>query len=106
MTRTLLPYFNATSDGQGLEGLFKWVNNTATNNLFLPAFLLVFYVLSIYALSKSENKLGVSLLFVSLVFFILAMIGQTYSLFSQMVIFIFALGMVGGIVVSFIENAK
>jgi hypothetical protein len=42
---------------------------------------------------------------VSLVFFILGMIAQTFTEFDQLVIFIFALGFGVGAVMSFIENS-
>ena len=105
MTRDMLPYFNASSDGQGLEGVLNWANNSM-NNLMIPIFLFVFYGLSIYILSKSEWKWGGSILFSSFLFFIIAMIAQTFTHFNQIIIFIFAIGMAVGIVVGRIENAR
>jgi len=105
MVRALLPYFN-NSFGNGLEGVIKYANEGVSGGLMIPTFLLVFYALSIYLLSKSEYKLGGSIAFTSLVFFILAMIAQTITLFNQLVIFIFALGIIVGVVLSFIENAR
>ena len=105
MTRDMLSYFNASSNGNGLEGLLNWANSSM-NNLVIPIFLFVFYGLSIYLLSKSEWKMGGSILFSSFLFFIIAMIAQTFTQFNQMIIFIFAIGMAVGIVVGRIENAR
>jgi len=105
MSRVPLPYYNQ-SYGVGLEGFLRYTNEAISGGLMIPLFLLVFYGLSIYLASKSEWKMGGSIAFISLVFFILAMIAQTFTLFNQFVIFIFVLGIVIGIVLSFIENAK
>ena len=106
MARELLPYFNASSDGYGLEGLFKYTNNTVTDNWLMPVFLLVMYGVSIYVSSKSEWQLGGVIFFASLLFAVLGMIAQTFVQFNQLVMFGFILGMVVGIVVTFVENAR
>lgn len=105
MARQILPYFNATTDGQGMEGLINYTNSL-TDYWMISVFLLVFYSLTIYIMSKSEWKLGGSVAWVSLVFFILGWIVQTFTQINQMVIFIFFVGIIAGIVMSFIENAK
>jgi hypothetical protein len=105
MARELLPYFNVTRDGKGLEGLIAY-SNTLTGNWFVPIFLIVFYGLSIYVLSKSEWKMGGIVLYTSFLFFILSWIAQTIVAFNQIVIFGFFVGVLVGIVMTYIENAK
>jgi len=105
MARTQLPYLNTSIDGQGLEGLMNFANRTMDYYL-IPIFLFVFYGLAIYISTRNEYKLGGQISFVSFVFFILAMIAQTFTEFNQLVIFVFAIGMVVGVVMSFVENAK
>lgn len=104
MARELLGYYNS-SYGNGFEGLINWTN-TVTDNWFIPAFLMVFYSLSIYILSRSEWKLGGVILFTSFLFFIIGMIMQTVTQFNQLIMFIFTLGMIIGLIISFVENAK
>lgn len=104
MTRDLLSYFNVSEYGQGFEGWFNWTN-VSSGNLFIPLFLFVLYGISIHVASKSEYKLGGWVLFLSFVFFLLAMIAQTFTEFNQLVIFVFAIGMVVGVVLTIIENS-
>jgi hypothetical protein len=104
MTRELLSYYNA-SFGEGMEGFINWANYSV-DNWMMPIFLFVFYGLSIFVLTKSEWKLGGCVTFASFLFFILAMIAQTFVTFNQITIFIFVIGIGVGIVLSFIENAK
>jgi hypothetical protein len=104
MVREIIGYYN-NSFGEGFEGFLNYTNNLSDNWL-VPLFLMVFYGLSIYVLSKSEWKLGGVVFYSSFVFFLLAMIFQTFTTFNQMIIFIFAIGIGAGIVLSFIENAK
>ena len=104
MTRELLTFMNASEHGEGMEGLINWVN-VSSGNWFIPLFLVVFYILSIYVASKSEYKLGGWVLLLSLAFFILAMILQTVTQFNQMVIFAFGIGIIVGVVMTFVENS-
>jgi prepilin signal peptidase PulO-like enzyme (type II secretory pathway) len=104
MAHQTLPFYNA-SYGVGIEGFLNY-SNSLVSNWFIPTFLFVFYGLSIYLLSKSEWKLGGSIAFASVLFFILAMIAQTFTTFNQLTIFIFIVGIIVGIVLSFIENAR
>jgi hypothetical protein len=106
MSRTPIPYLNTSEYGQGLEGLINWTNVGLTGGWMISAFLLVFYGLSLYVSSKSEWKLGGIIAMNSFVFFILGMIAQIFTTVNQMVIFIFFVGILVGIVMSFIENAK
>lgn len=105
MTRSLLPYYNMSSYGKGLEGFMNFANSSV-DNWMIPLFLLVFYSVSLFLSTKNEYKFGGQILFVSFVFFILAMLAQTFTTFNQLIIFIFAIGMIVGLVISFIENAK
>ncbi|MCK9430223.1 MAG: hypothetical protein M0R17_09490 [Candidatus Omnitrophica bacterium] len=105
MTRALLTYFNSSTSGEGLEGLINFSNN-ASNNLLIPLFLFVFYSAMIYVASKNEYKLGGQVLLISFAFFILTMIAQTFATFNQMVLFIFAIGMIVGLVISIVENSN
>ena len=105
MTRQILPYMNATIDGKGVEGLISYANRL-TDNWMISAFLLLFYGLSIYVFSKSEWKLGGVVAYTSFMFFLLGMITQIFTTVNQMVIFIFFIGILVGIVMTFIENAK
>jgi hypothetical protein len=105
MTRPMLPFYNMSSDGVGLEGLLSWANSSV-NYMLIPIFLFVFYGLSIYVLSKSEWKLGISILFSSFIFFLLSMIAQTFVHFNQIIVFIFIVGMGVGVVVGHVENAR
>jgi len=105
MTRELIPYFNMSADGVGLEGLLNWTNGI-TDNWFVPIFLLVFYGLAIFLASKSEYKMGAWVGWISFLFALLGAIAQTFTQFNQMVIFIFVIGIAVGVVMSFIENAK
>jgi len=104
MTRELLPFLNSSVDGQGMEGLLNFAN-TSSNNLFVPLFLFVLYGLAIYvASSKSEYKIGGWIMLISFIFSILSWILQTITPFNQIVIFIFAIGILVGIVISLIES--
>lgn len=105
MTRTLLPYFNATADGNGMEGFLNFTNRL-TDYYMMPIFLVVLYGLAIYVMSKSEWKLGGVVAYVSVFFFIVSWIVQTFTQINQLIIFIFFIGIIVGIVMSFIENAK
>jgi ABC-type multidrug transport system permease subunit len=105
MARSLLPYFNQTAHGKGMEGLVNWAN-ISSNNLLIPLFLLVFYGISIYVSTKNEYKMGGQVMLVSFLFFILAMILQLVTAFNQIIIFIFAIGIVVGVVMTIVENAK
>lgn len=105
MARTPLEYYNASVQGQGLEGLANWANITM-DYMLVPLFLFIFYGLAMYLATKNEYKMGGQIMFISFLFFILSMIAQTFTQFNQMVIFIFAIGIVVGVVMSFIENAK
>lgn len=106
MSRESIPYLNTTLSGEGIEGFLNYVNMELTNGWMISAFLLVFYGLSIYVFSKSEWKLGGIIAFTSFLFFIVGMIAQIFTTVNQMVIFIFFVGILVGIVMSFIENAK
>ena len=103
MARSILPYFNASAHGEGIEGTANYAN-ILVENLLLPTFLMVLYALSIYVWTNGENKIGGGLFFISLVFFLMAMIAQTFTAFAQIVIFIFFVGMIAGIVVHFVEG--
>ena len=105
MTRQILPYMNETLDGVGLEGLISY-SNRLTDNWMISAFLLIFYALSIYVFSKSEWKLGGIVAYCSFFFFLLGMIAQIFTTVNQMIIFIFFVGILVGIIMTFIENAK
>lgn len=103
MARELLPYFNASEYGQGLEGTANYAN-TLVNYFLLPTFLLVIYAAAIYVWSKSEYKLGGGIFYISLVMFIISIIAQTFTVFGQITIFIFFVGIIVGIVMYFIEG--
>jgi len=103
MARDLLPYFNASAYGQGAEGVVNYAN-IGMNYLLVPTFLLVVYALAIFVWSKTNQKMGGGLAFISLVMFIVAIIFQTATAFSQITIFIFFIGLIVGIVLRFIEG--
>jgi len=103
MTRTVIPYFNDSIYGDGLEGTLNYAN-IVSNNLLIPAFLLVMYGLAIYVFSKSTYKLSGGIFFISFVFFLMAIIFQGVTAFSQLIIFLFFLGMIVGVVLHFIES--
>jgi hypothetical protein len=105
MTRQLLPYFNASVHGQGMEGAVNY-SNAVVGNLFIPAFLIAIYIVALYVWSKSDFKMGGGIFFISFVLFLMAIIAQTFATFNQIVIFIFVVGMIVGIVLFFIESAK
>lgn len=105
MAREILPYINNTLSGYGVEGLIDY-SNRLTGGWMISLFLLIFYSLSIFVFSKSEWKLGGIVAFSSFLFFILSIIAQIFTTVHQMVIFIFFVGILVGIVMSFIENAK
>jgi hypothetical protein len=105
MAREVLPYINSTLSGPGLEGLIDYANRL-TDNFMISAFLLLFYGLSLYVFSKSEWKLGGLVAFTSFFYFILSMIAQIFTTVNQMIIFVFFVGILVGIVMTFIENAK
>ena len=98
--------FNMTSYGLGIEGWLNWVNIEVAGGFFIPTFLLTFYIAALYVMSKSEWKLGAGISFISLLFFILGMVTQTYTLFNEFIMFVFAIGLIVGIVISYIENAR
>ena len=103
MARAKLPYFNASQYGEGLEGAANY-SNSIVNYIMLPAFLLILYGLSIYVWAKSDRKLGGGIAFISLIFFLMGIIAQTFTSFSQIVIFIFFIGIIAGVVIHFIEG--
>lgn len=103
MARTKLPYFNASEHGQGIEGAANYAN-ILVDNLFLPAFLLGMYGLAIYVWTKSEYKMGGGIFFISLVFFLMAIVAQTFTLYAQIVIFVFFVGIIAGVVIHYIES--
>jgi len=103
MARQVLPYFNASQHGQGIEGTANYANSLV-DYLLLPTFLLVLYVLAIHVWTKSDYKMGGGIFFISLGFFLMGIIAQTFTLFGQIVIFIFFLGMIAGIVIHFVEG--
>jgi uncharacterized protein YebE (UPF0316 family) len=105
MAREQLPYFDPATQGNGVEGFLNWAN-ISMDYALITLFLGVFYTLAIYLATKNEYKMGGQITYISLLFFILAMIAQTFTEFNQIVIFIFAIGFGLGIVMSFIENAK
>jgi len=105
MARTLLPDYNVSVYGQGLEGVTNYVNEL-TNNLMVPAFLLVLYALSIFVWSKSDYKMGAGVFFISLVFFIMSIIAQLFATFNQMIIFIFFVGIIVGIIIHIVETSR
>ena len=106
MARELIQFFNASSDGQGLEGFISWSNNVS-DNLLMPMFLLVFYGLFIYILSEKTNlKISSAVLYSSTIFWLISMVAQTFVTFNQAFIFMFIIGILVGIVMTFIENAK
>jgi len=103
MARDLLPYFNASAYGEGAEGAANYANSLV-NNLLIPAFLFILYGLSLYVWSKSDYKMGGGIFFISLVFFLLGIIAQTFTAFAQISIFVFFVGMIVGIVMYFFEG--
>lgn len=103
MARDLLPYFNGTTYGEGLEGTLNYANSISSNFL-VPAFLIIMYAASLYVWSKSKYKMGGGIFFISFVFFLGSIILQTVTAFSQLFIFIFFVGMLFGIVAYFIEQ--
>ena len=105
MAREMIPYFNASVDGFGMEGLISYASRITDN--WMPAlFLLVFYALSIYVGSKGKYSMGGIVSFSSLLFFILSWIMQAITPINQIVIFIFFIGIIVGIAMTFIESAK
>lgn len=103
MVRPKLPYFNASEYGEGLEGTANYAN-AVVDHLMLPAFLLILYGLAIYVWTKGDYKLGGGLFFISIVFFLMGIVAQTFTVFPQIVIFIFFVGMIAGIVIHFVEG--
>lgn len=103
MARELIPYFNASTYGQGLEGVANYANSIV-NNFMVPLFLLVIYFASIYVWSKSDYKLGGGIFYISLIMFVIAIVAQTFTVFAQLVIFIFFVGIIVGIVMYFLEG--
>lgn len=103
MARAKLPYFNASVDGQGLEGSVNYANKLV-DYLMLPAFLLILYGLALYVWSKGDHKMGGGIFFISLIFFLGGIVAQTFTSFAQITIFIFFVGMIAGIVIHFVES--
>lgn len=103
MTRQILPYFNASQHGQGLEGAANY-SNSLVDYLLIPAFLLVVWAGAIYVWSRGEHKMGAGIAFISFLAFMMAIIAQTFTLFGQITIFIFFVGILAGIVIHFIES--
>lgn len=103
MARELLPYYNASTYGEGIEGVSNYAN-LSVGNLLVPTFLMIVYALSIYVWSKSDYKMSGGVFFISLVFALLGIIAQTFTAFAQLPIFIFVIGMIVGIVMYFTGN--
>ena len=103
MAREKLPSFNASEYGDGIEGATNYANSLV-DYLMLPAFLLILYGLAIFVWTKSDYKMGGGIFFISLVFFLMGIVAQTFTMFAQVVIFIFFIGMIAGIVIHFVEG--
>jgi hypothetical protein len=103
MTRDMLPYYNTTTYGNGLEGVVNYAN-LSVSNFLIPAFLVVMYGISIYVFSRSNYNLGGGIFFISFVFFLMSIIAQIFTLFSQLFVFIFFVGMLIGIILYFIQK--
>lgn len=95
--------YEAATHGEGFEGFVNWAN-IATGHLLLPLFLIIMYALTLYAFSKSNYKMGGIIAYVSLAFFILSWIAQSFTSFNQLFVFIFALGIIFGIVKAGIDG--
>ena len=104
MARAQLPWFNASTYGEGIEGVTNYANQ-AVNNLFIPAFLIAIYGIALFVWSKSEYKMGAGVMFISLVMFIVAIILQTVTAFNQIIIFIFFVGIIVGVIISFVDRS-
>jgi hypothetical protein len=106
MARDLLPYYNASAHGTGIEGVANYTNSLM-GYWVVPTFLIVMNMLVIYVLnSKTDYKMGGILAYSGFIFFVLSWIAQTFTQFNQQIIFIFFVEMIVGIVVSYIENSK
>lgn len=105
MARELIDYYDPAIYGDGLEGFLNW-SNVSMEYWLIPAFLFVFWGLAIYMATKNEYKFGGQMMLYSFAFFILGMIAKAFTQFNELVMFIFAIGMLVGLVISFIENAK
>ena len=92
MAREMLPYFNDTTYGSGLEGTLNYANSIV-NNYLVPTFLISLYLVALYVWSKSSYKMGGGIFFISFVFFLMSIILQTATTFGQIFIFIFFVGM-------------
>jgi hypothetical protein len=104
MTRELLPYLNSSFD-PGIEGLADWAN-FSMDGWVVPIFLAVFYGLAIHISTKNEYKIGGQIAWISFAFFIIGMIAQTFTQFNQLIMFGFVIGLIVGIVMSYVENAR
>jgi len=102
MARERLPEYNASLHGQGAEGAANYAN-ILVDNLLFPFFLLVFWAGAIFVWSKSDKNMGSGVFFISLVCFLMALMAQTFTLFMQIVIFVFFVGIITGIVLYFTE---
>ncbi len=105
MTRALIPYFNASAQGQGLEGFLNWGNITMEYFL-VPAFLFVLNMLAIYLATKNEYKMGGQIILFGILFGFVGMIAQTFTSFNQLILFVFAIEIIVGAVLSYVENSK
>lgn len=101
MARELIPYFNASVYGDGLEGATNYANSIV-NNLMLPVFLFIVYGLALHVWTKSDYRMGDGVFFISLVFFLISIIAQTFTAFSQLMIFVFFVGMILGVIMYFV----
>ena len=102
MARAKLPYFNVTEHGDGMEGAANYAN-IIVDNLLVPVFLFCLYGVLLYVWSNSDKRMSTGVMFISLIFFLMAIIAQTFTSFSQLVIFVFFVGILVGIGLRFTE---
>ena len=95
------PIYNLTY-GQGMEGLANY-SNTYAEFLLVPIFLIIIWSIGVYVLNKTDIKVGRNIAFVSAVCFILSLIAKTFTTFNDFFVFLFPIGILIGIIISYLE---
>jgi len=100
MTET---YYNAATDGLGIEGFLNWANLTV-DGWMASAFLFFIWLSIVYVGSKSEWKLSGIVTFGFFVCFISSMIFKVFTTVNPMAIYLIIFGLAGGIFWMVIER--
>ena len=99
------PYFNASSDGSGFEGLANYANNLVDGWL-ANLFLLFVFVIALYGLNKSEWRTSGNVTFSLLMTLMLAFIMKLFMVVNDYIIFLISVCLAFSIAWGYLEKYK